>query len=207
MTVGKESGRMWVAPRAAAGVGAVVALVALSAGCSGNSSSPPHTSGSSSAAGNAAAPNSAEPVDYTKLLIKANDIEAPMSFTAAPPVVNPDGRPGAAVTFSGPENSRVITDTVLVFPDPAAAAGALEAAKNALGGSVKGVPKPADVGTGGTKIEGNSLDNSRGKTVLLFTEGRAFVTIDFDAPAELFPPPEFVTQLGQKQATAIKNGL
>lgn len=74
---------------------------------------------------------------------------------------------------------------------------------------MKGVPKPADVGTGGTKkIEGNSLDNSRGgKTVLLFTEGRAFVTIDFDAPAELFPPPEFVTQLGQKQATAIKNGL
>lgn len=53
-----------------------------------------------------------------------------------------------------------------------------------------GVPKPADVGTGGTKIEGNSLDNARGgKTVLLFTEGRAFVTIDFDAPAELFPPP------------------
>ncbi|QYL19983.1 hypothetical protein K0O64_18570 [Mycolicibacterium pallens] len=184
-----------------------MALVALSAGCSGNSSSPPHTSGSSSAAGNAAAPNSAQPTDYTKLLIKATDIEAPMSFTAAPPVVNPDGRPGAAVTFSGPENSRVITDTVLVFPDAAAAAGALEAAKNALGGSVKGVPKPADVGTGGTKIEGNSLDNARGKTVLLFTEGRAFVTIDFDAPAELFPPPEFVTQLGQKQAAAIKNGL
>ncbi|WP_431231427.1 hypothetical protein ACQ856_17790 [Mycolicibacterium psychrotolerans] len=43
--------------------------------------------------------------------------------------------------------------------------------------------------------------------MLLFTEGRAFVTIAFDAPAEFFPPAEFVTQLGQKQAAAIKNGL
>lgn len=199
---------MWVVPRTAAGVGGVVALVMLSAGCNGNSSSLPHMSGStSSAAGSAAAPTSAQPIDYSKLLIKATDIEAPMTFTAAPPVLNPDGRPGAAITFSGPENSRVITDNVLVFSDPAAAASALDSAENALGSSVKGAPKPVDVGTDGTIVEGNSPDNSRGKTVLLFTEGRAFVTIDFDAPAELFPPPEFVAQLGQKQATAIKNGL
>lgn len=199
---------MWIAPRTAAGVGAVVALVALATGCSGKSSSPPHASGSSSsAASSAAAPASGQPADYTKLLIKATDIEAPMTFTAAPPVSNPDGRPGAAITFSGPENSRVITDTVLVFADPAAATDALNSAKNALGGSVNGTPKPVDVGTGGTKVEGNTPDKSRGKTVLLFTEGRAFVTIDFDAPAELFPPPEFVTQLGQKQDAAIKNGL
>ncbi|MEZ0360101.1 hypothetical protein [Mycobacterium sp. SA01] len=199
---------MWIGSRTAAGVGAVVALVALSAGCSSNSSSPPHTSGSSNAsASTTAAPTPGQPVDYTKLLIKPTDIEAPMTFTAAPPVSNPDGRPGAAITFSGPENSRVITDTVLVFPDPAAAANALDAAKNALGSSVNGTPKPVDVGTGGMKVEGNSPDKSKGKTVLLFTEGRAFVTIDFDAPAELFPPPEFVTQLGQKQAAAIKNGL
>ncbi|WP_431236491.1 hypothetical protein ACQ86B_15940 [Mycolicibacterium aichiense] len=162
-----------------------------------------------SAGGGAPAPTStqAQPGDYTKLLITAADIEAPMTFTASPPVSNPDGKPGAAITFSGPENSRVITDTVLVFADPADAANALDAAKNALGSSVNGTPKPVDVGTGGTKVEGNTPDKSRGKTVLLFTEGRAFVTIDFDAPAELFPPPEFVTQLGQKQDAAIKNGL
>ncbi|WP_233209137.1 hypothetical protein [Mycobacterium sp. ENV421] len=185
-----------------------MALVVLATGCSGNSSSPPHTSGSSSSAtSSTAAPNPAQPVDYTKLLIKPTDIEAPMTFTATPPISNPDGRPGAAITFSGPENSRVITDTVLVFADPAAAANALDSAKNALGSSVKGTPKPVDVGTGGTTVEGNSPDKSRGKTVLLFTEGRAFVTIDFDAPADFFPPSDFVTQLGQKQAAAIKNGL
>lgn len=204
---------MWIAPRSTAVAGAVVALVALSAGCSSNSSSPPHTSGSStSARSSVVAPNPGQPVDYTKLLIKPTDIEAPMTFTAAPPVSNPDGRPGAAITFSGPENSRVITDTVLVFADPAAAANALDSAKKALGSTVNGTPKPVDIGTGGTKVEGgNSPDKSKGgKTVLLFTEGgRAFVTIDFDAPAELFPPPEFVTQLGgqKKQAAAVKNGL
>ena len=199
---------MRVTPRAAAGVGVALAVVMLSVGCNGNSKPPAATSGSSSSAtSSAAAPNPAQPSDYTKLLIKPTDIEAPMTFTAAPPIANPDGKPGAAITFSGPENSRVITDTVLVFPDPAAAASALDTAKNALGNSVKGVPTPADVGTGGTTVEGNTPDKSRGKTVLLFTEGRAFVTIDFDAPADFFPPPEFVTQLGQKQAAAIKNGL
>jgi len=197
---------MLLVRRTAAVVGAAVALAALSGGCSGNSNPRTATPGTS-AASSAGTPNSAQPIDYTKLLIKPTDIEAPMTFTATPPVVNPNGQPGAAVTFSGPENSRVITDTVLVFPDSTAAAGALDAAKTALGNSVKGTPKPEDVGTGGTKVEGNSPDNSKGKTVLLFTEGRAFVTIDFDAPPELFPPPEFVTQLGQKQAAAIKNGL
>lgn len=198
---------MWRVPRTAAGAGAVLALVALSAGCNGDSKSPTPASGSSSSGSSAAASASGQPVDYTKLLIKATDIEAPLPFTAAPPVLNPDGKPGAAITFSGPENSRVITDTVLVFPDPAAASSALDAAKSALGNSVKGAPKPSNIGTGGTTVEGDSPDKSKGKTVLLFTEGRAFVTLDFDAPAGLFPPPEFVTQLGQKQATAIKNGL
>lgn len=197
---------MLLVRRTAAVTALAVALAVVSSGCGGNSNSRTDTSGTS-AAGSAGTPNSQQPTDYTKLLIKPTDIEAPMTFTATPPVVNPNGQPGAAITFSGPENSRVITDTVLVFPDSAAASGALDAAKNALGNSVKGTPKPADVGTGGTKVEGNSPDNSKGKTVLLFTEGRAFVTIDFDAPPELFPPPEFVTQLGQKQAAAIKNGL
>ena len=191
-------------------IGAVAVVVVLVAGCNGNAKQPAASSSSpTSAASSAPASGSAQPQsgDYAKLLIKPTDIEAPMTFTASPPVANPDGKPGAAVTFSGPENSRVITDTILVFDDPAGATSALDAAKAGLGDVVKGTPKPVDVGTGGTTVDGNSPDKSKGKTVLLFTEGRAFVTLEFDAPPDLFPPPEFVTQLGQKQATAIKNGL
>jgi hypothetical protein len=42
---------------------------------------------------------------------------------------------------------------------------------------------------------------------LLFTEGKAFVTLEFDGPADSLPPPEFVTDIGQKQDDAVKKGL
>ena len=44
-------------------------------------------------------------------------------------------------------------------------------------------------------------------TVLLFTEGRAFVNLEFESPLNDPLPPQFVTDVGQKQDTAIKNGL
>src|SRR5689334_15772282 len=90
----KENGGMLLVRRTAAVVGAAVALAALSGGCSGNSNPRTATPGTS-AASSAGTPNSAQPIDYTKLLIKPTDIEAPMTFTATPPVVNPNGQPGA----------------------------------------------------------------------------------------------------------------
>ena len=44
-------------------------------------------------------------------------------------------------------------------------------------------------------------------TVLLFTEGKAFANLEFDSPPNDPVPPQFVTDVGQKQDTAIKNGL
>ena len=64
-----------------------------------------------------------------------------------------------------------------------------------------------NVGTGGTTVWGNSSDKNTGVTVLWFTEGRAFVTLEFDGPGGIPAPPDFVTDVGQKQDTAIKNGL
>ena len=94
------------------------------------------------------------------------------------------------------------------FIDVAAATAALEAAKSALGGSVVGgAPAPIEVGAGGISVSGNSPDNAKSVTVVLFTEGRAFVTLEFDGPKDATPPPDFVLDVGQKQALAIKNGL
>ena len=60
--------------------------------------------------------------------------------------------------------------------------------------------------TGGTMVSGTSPDGSKAATVLLFTEGKAFTNLEFDsAPND--PVPQFVTDVGQKQDTAIKNGL
>lgn len=44
-------------------------------------------------------------------------------------------------------------------------------------------------------------------TVLMFTEGKAFVALEFDGPPDSLVPPAFVTDVGQKQDAAIKKGL
>ena len=125
-----------------------------------------------------------------------------MAFTAGPVTPNPNGQAGVETTFSNDDKTRQIHDTILVLGDPAAAASALDAAKAKLGDSVQGTPAPAAVGTGGTTVSGNSPDGSKGVMMLLFTEGKAFTTLNFVGPPDMLPPPDFVTELGQKQDTA-----
>lgn len=149
----------------------------------------------------------AQPNDYAALLIKASDINAPETFTASPPIKNPNGQPGVAITFSDQDHTHAIADTIQILPDPAAAANALKAAKAARGKSLHGKPVPIDIGTGGTTISGSSSDRSKGVTVLLFTEGKALATLEFDGPSYALAPPDFVTDVGKKQDTAIKQGL
>lgn len=194
----------------AAGVALATALTVSVAGCGGKpSSSTPSTpskSGSSSPAPTSAAP--APATDYTAWLIKASDINAPIQFTAGPPTNNPNGQPGAAITFSTDDNSHVIKDTIQVFADPGAATNALNTAKGAQGNNIKNPMTDAfNVGTGGTTVSGNAPDNSKGILILLFTEGKAFVTLEFDGPVDSLPPQDFVNDVAQKQEAAVKKGL
>jgi hypothetical protein len=206
-----------------AGVLAATTLAVSVAGCSSTPSSSTTKSGSATSATTtgSSGPNSsapAHPSDYTGLLIQATDIDAPIPFTAGPPTNNPNGQPGAAITFSSqphPEDQNGVTvkevhirDTIQVLPDPAAATSALNSAKTGQGSVVKD-PKTdsTNVGTDGTTLSGTSPDGSKGVTVLLFTEGRGFVTLEFDGPVDSLPPPDFVTDVGQKQDAAVKKGL
>jgi hypothetical protein len=147
------------------------------------------------------------PPDYTGLLIQASDINAPESFTATTPINNPNAQPGVTATFSNHDRTHTIVDSIQILADPAAAASALESAKATTDGYVHGVPEPIAIGTGGTTISGPSPDGSKGVTVLLFTEGRAFAELEFDGPPDALVPPDFVTDVGQKQDAAIKKGL
>jgi hypothetical protein len=195
-----------------AGVAAATALTVSVSGCGGHPSSSPTSGSATSATGTrSSAPGSsapAQPTDYTGLLIKSTDINAPIQFTGGQPTNNPNGQPGAAITFSTEDNSHVIKDTIQVLADPAAATNALNAAKGAQGGAVKD-PKsaPFNVGTGGTTLAGNSPDNSKGVMVVMFTEGKGFVTLEFDGPVDSLPPEDFVTDVSQKQDAAVKKGL
>jgi serine/threonine protein kinase len=150
----------------------------------------------------------AQPTDYTGLLIQATDIDAPVQFTGSPPVKNPNGQPGIATTFSTQDGSHAIKDTIQVLADPAAATDALNAAKGGQGNAIKDPQTgSANVGTGATTLSGNAPDKSKGVTILLFTEGRAFVTLEFDGPTDSLPPQDFVNDVAQKQDAAIKKGL
>jgi hypothetical protein len=209
---GEGPGAMRISIMTVAGMVGASALVGVTvAGC--NSGSKSSTAPSGSAASTATSSNSAsssaqaQPADYTALLIKATDLNAPEAFTASPPMQNPNGKAGVATSFSNADGSHVIGDTILILPDRSAAASALDSAKAALGGSVSGTPGPSDIGTGGTTVSGNSPDGSKSVTVVLFTQGRAFTTLEFDGPLDAAAPPDFVIDVGQKQVTAIRNGL
>lgn len=184
-----------------AGLAAATTLAGASmVGCGSHSKS-------STAKSRSATPAQSEPNDYTTLLIKTSDINAPENFTASPPIKNPNGHAGAAITFNDQDRSHGIIDTIQILQDPAAAANALNAAKTTQRESLHGKPISVDVGAGGTAISGSSLDRSKGVTVLLFTEGKALVTLQFDGPSYALAPMDFVTAVGHQQDMAIKKGL
>ena len=201
---------------AVAGLTAATVLVGMSVtGCSSKSDKAATSSSSSASATSTSSAGSQSPApeasssDYSKLLIKGEDIALPGdTFTAAPPTENPNGKAGVATVFSNQSDTREIGDTIMILPDSAGAATALEGAKSALGSNVTGgEPQPAAVGEGGTIVQGTSPDGSKSVTVLIFTEGKAFVTLEFDGKPEDPVPPAFATDIGQKQDTAIKSGL
>nr|WP_253869652.1 hypothetical protein [Mycobacterium sp. 1164966.3] len=172
-------------------------------GCSGK---PTPTAGSHGPAPTSSA--AGKPSDYAKLLIQATDIVAPEPFTAGPQTNDPNGQPGVATTFSTQDGLHVIHDTIQVLSDGAAATNALNAAKGAQANTLKHpATQPAKIGGGGATITGNALDHSKGVTILMFTEGKAFVTLQFDGPVDSLAPPDFVNDVGQKQDAAVKKGL
>lgn len=197
-------------------VGTGALILAAVVGCGDNSKSSPSSSSSSSASSSASSSESstasssaaAQPSDYSGLLIKDADITAPEPFVADKPLLNPGGHPGVAVAFKNADGSHVIGDTVMVLDTADAANAALKAAVSQLGESVTGAqPAPTPVGTNGTLATGKSPDGAKSVTILLFTQGRAFASLEFDGPPGADPPPDFVTDVGQKQAAAIKAGL
>lgn len=146
------------------------------------------------------------PPDYSALLIQPADLGG--DYTAPqPPVLNSNNTTGVAQLFVNADNSRRIGDTILVVADPSIAAAALESTKTNYAKKVAGTWQPVDVGANGAMISGNSSDNSQAIAVLLFTEGRALVNLEFDSAPNDPIDPAMATDIGRKQAAAVKNGL
>lgn len=200
-----ELARVTVAGWAAA----TLVVGAVSTGCSsGTKTAAPSSSAtsSSSAASSTGSAGPAQPTDYSSLLIKASDIGGDLSGSQ-PPVLNPNGAPGVAQLFANTDNSRRIGDTILIVADPAAAAAGLDNTKTNYGGKVSGSWQPVDVGSNGALISGTSPDKSQAITVLLFTEGKALVNLEFDSAPNDPIDADIAKDIGRKQDAAIKKGL
>jgi hypothetical protein len=171
---------------------------AIATGC-GNDNKAPTPSSS-------AAASSSQPSGYGALLMKASDIGG--DFNASqPPVQNPNGVAGVEVLFANPDNSRRIGDTISIVADPAAAVAALANTKSSYSDRVTGTWQRADVGSNGSMISGTSPDKSQAVTVLLFTESKVLVKLEFAGAANDPIDPGVATDIGRKQDAAIKNGL
>jgi hypothetical protein len=208
----------------AAGLAATTLVVGVAAtGCGGNKSSSPSSSTSSatSTSTSSAAPSSAptsssgaaQPSDYSNLLIKATDIVVP-GDTFNPPKTRQltDPAPGIEGTFTNQSGSRSIIDSLLVYPDPGAAGRDRDSLTKSYvdpqSGAVKGAtPTPADVGAGGTMIAGPSLDGSKAKTSVIFSEGKVVALVEFESAPNDPVPPDIALDVARKQDAAIKAGL
>jgi hypothetical protein len=167
-----------------------------------SSSATTSSTGSSAVTG----PSPAQPIDYSSLLIEPSVIGADFT-TPQPPVLNPNNAAGVAQLFVNADNSRRIGDTILIVADPAVGAAGVENTKTNYGGKVSGTWHAVDVGSNGAMISGTSPDNSQTVTVLLFTEGKALVDLEFDgAPNQPIDAPVAI-DIGRKQDAAIKAGL
>ncbi|MDH6196175.1 hypothetical protein M2272_002818 [Mycobacterium frederiksbergense] len=147
--------------------------------------------------------------DYSHLLLQAQDISIPPNtFSARSSNVNPDGQSGASALFVNADDTMAILDTILIYPDADTATATLKKASESLDTMVTGgQPEPAPVGLGGTVISGTSPDGAKAVTLLLYTQGRALVRLEFDSTPGDPMSPQIVTGVGRMQQIALRVGL
>ena len=204
--------------------GWTVATLAVSVAVTGCGSDKPSTPSSSakSSSSSSAAPTSttpasssgtAQPTDYSNLLIKPTDIVVPndtFKLMQTVPMPNPAGISGLFMNQAG---TRSIDDTIYVYPDANAAAQARDLAIKGITDPDMGVrgatATPVDVGTGGTMAIGTTIkaEGIQAKGSIMFSEGRTFVDIEFQSPSGDPVPSDFVVDVARKQDAAIKAGL
>ena len=212
----------------AAGLGVRMLLVGVAiTGCGSNKSSSQPSTTSSPTSTSSASPSSAvppsssgasQPSGYGNLLIKPTDIVVPgETFTLASTRqgTDPAGVTGTFESASRDVNgpTREVDVQIQIYGDaPAAAQVRDQTAQNIadpnLGFTLLGgTSTPADVGTGGAMAIGSNSDSSKSRARLMFSEGKAFVQIEFFNTGSAPLQPDFVVDVGRKQDAAIKAGL
>lgn len=199
---------------------AVAALVigVTASGCSkGDDSTSESSSSATSSTTSAAATSSeesatetstpaAETTDYGSLLFPAADMGEDTQ-TPGGVQLNPGGNPGAAQVYASPDGKQRIIDTILVFPDVAAADSNFQSNSATLNTVTTGAPEPIEVGDQGVMAIGTSPDGSKSVTAVLFSQGKALVSLNFEGALDDAVPPDIATHIAETQATLIEERL
>jgi hypothetical protein len=189
---------------------ATLVVAAVATGCTATSStSSAESPDTSIALSSPPQPTSPVAPDYRRLLIEPGDINTGTdTFATRSSTTNPGGSDGVSALFVNQHDTRAIGDTIVVLPDSAAATTTLNTTVSAIGTIITGGrPQPSPVGTGGTVVSGTSPDGAKAVTVLLFTESRAVVRLEFDSAPGDPMPPQVVTDVGKQQQIAVRTGL
>jgi hypothetical protein len=197
---------------------ALAALMCVAAiGCDSSGTAPtgtapslPGSTSSSAQATPTATSTDSKPIDYSRLLLQPADLsddEDTFTVQSSTPT-GPDGLPGASALFVNQDDTRAISDTIVLYPDAATAASTLQAALPTIGQTVTdATPRPVAVGTHGTMAVGMSKDGSKAATLLLFTEGPALARLEFQSAPGDVTTDEFVLAIGKMQQIALRTGL
>ncbi|GAY18050.1 hypothetical protein [Mycobacterium sp. shizuoka-1] len=199
-------------------IGVALLMGTAAVGCSSDEKE--SSSSSSSSASSAAATSSetasettsaeatAAPAgDYSKLLLKASDIDP--SFVASEPTINPNGLNGVVQTMTNPGKNETIVFAIVVSEDAAGALKALDSAKAELPKEVDAAPQPAEVGDGGNGIiaAGKSPDGTKAITEVYFTQGKALVNVEFSSEPNDPVQNDTALAIATMQDTQVKNNL
>ncbi|MCW2629731.1 hypothetical protein [Mycobacterium sp.] len=199
---------MWHSASAAV-AGATLAVTVWTAGCGSILSSPkPSAIPAPSATTASKTPPTATPsADYTDLLIAPDALGLPGEPYSAPaPTQNPQGVPGVSTSMVNRSDTHAVGDTIYLLPDPDAATTSLNGAKQSLDTVITApVAQSAPVGDTGTIATGDSPDGTKAVTVVMFTRGRAFVTMEFDAAPGHSITSQLATQVAQRQDGIVKD--
>ncbi|CQD23705.1 hypothetical protein A5731_18965 [Mycolicibacterium conceptionense] len=192
--------------------GIAVAVIGTAAACSPAEDSPPTPWAPTPTSSSPASPpksSKSQPSDYSHLLLQAEDVSIPPdTFTARSSNVNPDGQSGASALFVNTDDTRAIADTILIYPDAETASATLKQASAAVSTMVTGgPPQPVPIGSNGSVISGMAPDGSKAVTLLMYTQGRAVVRLEFDSNPDDPVSPQTVASVGRMQQIALRIGL
>jgi hypothetical protein len=70
-----------------------------------------------------------------------------------------------------------------------------------------GAPEPVEVGDQGVMAIGTSPDGTKSVTVVLFSQGKALVSLNFEGEPNDPVPPDVAKDIATKQAALIADGL